>query len=58
MDAEDQLWEGYVVRAADNDFLSESGYQLKLIADGYGPTEQDVWRAMAGGTPPWSWWTR
>ena len=45
-DAEDQLWEGYVVRAADTDFLSESGYQFKLIADGYGPTAQDVWRAM------------
>ena len=46
LDADDQLWEDYVVRAADNDFLSESGYKLKLIADGYGPTEQDVWRAM------------
>ncbi len=45
-DAEDQLWEGYVVRAVDSDFLTENGYQLKLIADGYGPTEQDVWRAM------------
>lgn len=45
-DAEDQLWDGYVVRAVDNEFLAESGYQLKLIADGYGPTEQDVWRAM------------
>ena len=45
-DAEEQLWEDYVVRAADGEFLAENGYQLKLIADGYGPTEQDVWQAM------------
>ena len=45
-DAEDQLWQDYVVRAADADFLSENGYQLKIIADGYGPTADDVWRAM------------
>ena len=44
--AQDQLWEGYAVRAADHRFLEATNYKLKLIADGYGPTDEDVWNAL------------
>ena len=44
--AENQLWEWYAVRAADDDFLGAAGGKLKLIADGYGDTEQEVWQAL------------
>ena len=44
--AENQLWEWYAVRAADDDFLDAAGGKLKLIADGYGDTEREVWQAL------------
>ena len=34
---ENQRWEPYRVRAADDDYLDATGHKLKLIADGYGP---------------------
>ena len=39
-------WEDYAVRAANDDFLEAAQYELKLIAEGYGPTAEDVWRAL------------
>ena len=44
--AENQQWEGYSVWAADDDYLEASRFKLKLIADGYGPAEEQVWEAL------------
>ncbi len=44
--AQNQLWEGYAVRAADRAFLEATNYDFKLIADGYGPTDREVWNAL------------
>lgn len=44
--ADNQRWRGYAVRAAGDDFLKDTGARLKLIADGYGPTEKEVWQAL------------
>ena len=41
-----QRWRGYRIWAADDDYLANSGYRLKLIADGYGPGEVQVWEAL------------
>ena len=43
---EDRRWKQYAVWAADDDFLDASEFKLKLIADGYGPTEEQVWEAL------------
>ena len=44
--AEEKRWQFYVIRAADNEYLQETGANLKLIANGYGPNEKDVWNAL------------
>ena len=44
--AEEQRWREYTVLAADDDFLEATHYKLKLIADGYGPTDKEVWQAL------------
>ena len=44
--AEEQRWEFYALRGADDDFLEATDYKLKLIADGYGETNRDVWQAL------------
>ena len=46
MEAGSQKWNWYGVRAADDSFLAATEYQVKLIADGYGPTSRDVWEAL------------
>lgn len=46
--AEEQRWREYTVRAADDDFLKATHHKLKLIADGYGPTDKEVWQALRG----------
>ena len=46
--AEEQRWQRYAVRAADDDFLEATNHKLKLIADGFGPTERGVWQALRG----------
>ena len=43
---EHQLWQDYAVRAANDDFLEAAEYKLKLIANGYGPTPEEVWQAL------------
>ncbi|PKB72289.1 MAG: hypothetical protein BZY87_01365 [SAR202 cluster bacterium Io17-Chloro-G6] len=44
--ADEKRWKFYAVRAADDQFLQETGANLKLIAKGYGPTEKEVWKAL------------
>ena len=46
VEAESNDWEWYRVRAADDSFLAETQYKLKLIADGYGSSSRDVWDAL------------
>jgi putative ABC transport system permease protein len=43
--AKEQRWEFYAIRAADDQFLQETGATLKLIATGY-ETQEDVWKAV------------
>jgi len=43
--ADDQRWEFYAIRAADDRFLQETGANLKLFASGY-ETQKDVWAAI------------
>ena len=43
---ESQRWEWYAVRAADDDFLEATGGKLRLVAEGYGDTDQEVWQAL------------
>ena len=43
--AKEQRWEFYAIRAADDQFLQETGANLKLIAKGY-ETQDDVWAAV------------
>ena len=44
--ADNQRWRGYLVRAAGDEFLDATGGKLKLIADGYGNTEEAAWQAL------------
>ena len=46
VEAEERSWKPYVVKAADDGFLENTGHRLKIIADGYGPGLSDVWRAL------------
>ena len=43
--AEEQRWRFYGIRAADDQYLQQTGTILKLIADGYDSPE-DVWAAV------------
>ena len=44
--AEEQRWRFYAVRAADDQFLQETGANLKLFAPEYGDTQEDIWNAV------------
>ena len=44
--AENQKWQSYDARGADTSFLDNTGHKFKIIADGYGTTEQEVWAAL------------
>ena len=44
--AEEQRWERYAVRAADGDFLRNTGHHLKIMAPEYGTTAADIWLAL------------
>ena len=46
MGAKNQRWQGHGVRAANDEFLDAAQYRLKLIADGYGNTPEEVWQAL------------
>ena len=44
--AEDQSWQRYSVRAADDGYLSGTETEFHLIAEGYGTTPSEVWEAL------------
>ena len=44
--AEEQSWRSYGVRAADDEFLTESETAFHLIAEGYGSSSEEVWEAL------------
>ena len=46
VEADERSWKPYVLKAADAGFLLNTGHQLKIIAEGYGPDLSDVWRAL------------
>ena len=46
LDGKRQKWQQTGVRAASDEFLKASKYDFKLIAEGYGTTAEEVWRAL------------
>ena len=44
--AENQEWRSYTARGAQDSYLSSTGHDFKLIADGYGDTKEEVWEAV------------
>ena len=46
IDAKNQRWERHALSAADDAFLDAAEFRLKLIADGYGTTLEEVWEAL------------
>ena len=44
--AEEQSWQSYSVRAADDGYLAETETEFHFIAEGYGNTAKDVWNAL------------
>ena len=44
--ADEQGWKFYAVRAADDGYLSGTGAEIHLIAEGYGTTTEEVWDAL------------
>jgi len=44
--AEEQRWRFYAVRAADDQYLRETGSNLKLFDKEYGETQDDIWAAV------------
>ena len=44
--AEEQQWRSYNARGADPSFLENTGHDFKLIADGYGSTKEEIWKAL------------
>ena len=46
VEADDQEWRRIRFVAADDEYLESSSYDLKLIADGFGTTPDDVFEAM------------
>ena len=46
LEGDNQRWDGTGVRLASKEFLSASEYKLKVIAEGYGTTDEEVWQAL------------
>lgn len=46
LEAKNQQWNGVRFVAADDGYLESSTYDLKLIADGFGSTREEVFEAM------------
>ena len=44
--AEEQQWRSYQARGANLTYLENTGHDFKLIADGYGSTKEEVWKAV------------
>ena len=45
-DADSPRWRNFSIQAADAAYLDATEYDLQIIAEGYGPTEEDVWQAL------------
>ncbi len=45
-DADSPRWKNFSIQAVDAAYLDATEYDLHLIAEGYGPTEEDVWQAL------------
>ena len=43
---ESQVWEGAQLVGADDAYLGATGFTFKLIAEGYGETDREVWQAL------------
>ena len=43
---ESQVWESTQLVGANDDYLGETGFTFKLIAEGYGDTAEEVWQAL------------
>lgn len=46
IDAEEQRWKSYGVRAADDGYLEGTETKFHLIAEGYGTTAEEVWESL------------
>jgi putative ABC transport system permease protein len=44
--ADEQRWRFYAIRAADDQYLRETGANLKLFDAEYGETQEDIWAAV------------
>ena len=44
--SENQRWDGTGIRLANKEFLEASEYKLKVVAEGYGTTGEEVWQAL------------
>ena len=44
--AKSQRWDRVGLVGANDDYMKASEYGFKLISDGYGPTDRDVWQAL------------
>ena len=45
-DAESPRWKDFSIQAADESYIDGTEYTLHSIAEGYGPTNEDVWQAL------------
>ena len=45
--AEEQQWRSYQARGANPSYLENTGHDFKIIAEGYGTTKEEVWKAAA-----------
>ena len=44
--AEEQQWRSYQARGANLAYLENTGHDFKIIAEGYGTTKVEVWKAL------------
>ena len=44
--AEEQQWRSYQARGANPSYLENTGHDFKIIAEGYGTTKEEVWKAV------------
>ncbi len=46
MGIESQAWKRHMLEMVDAEYLEATGFDFSIIATGYGPTKEDVWRAL------------
>ena len=46
VDSRDSRWADYVVHAVDDGFLEGSGYDFRILSEGYGPEKEAVWQSL------------